>query len=215
MPNLAEGNYTAEFLLSEENGYRSRDNITLKTPENLKAGAVLGREITAATEASAAAAGNTGDGAMGAVTASAGAKEGTYVLTIIEPAANAGTFTVEDPDGIEIGNGTVAVAFSAGGIAFTLADGATDFVAGDRFTITVTAASFKYQAHDPAATDGTQDAVGILLSDIDASAADKAAAAITRDAEVKSGELIWKTGISAADKELGIAALAEAGILVR
>jgi hypothetical protein len=39
---------------------------------------------------------------------------------------------------VEIGNGDVAVAFSAGGLAFTLADGATDFASGDQFTITVT-----------------------------------------------------------------------------
>ena len=109
----------------------------------------------------------------------------------------------------------VAAAFSEGGIAFTLADGATDFVVGDGFDIKISAASFKWQAHDPAATDGTEDAGGVLLTDVDATSADKAAAAITRDAEVKSGELIWKTGISAEDKELGIEALAQAGILVR
>ena len=32
----------------------------------------------------------------------------------------------------------MAAAFSAGGVAFTLADGATDFVVGDTFAITVT-----------------------------------------------------------------------------
>lgn len=82
-------------------------------------------------------AGNTGNGAMGAITVSAGAKAGVYTLTVVEPAANAGAFVVEDPDGIIIGHGTVAVAFSAGGLAFTLADGATDFVSGDTFLITV------------------------------------------------------------------------------
>lgn len=215
MPNLTEGNYTAEFLLSEAAGSRSRDNITLKTPEDLKAGAVLGRETTAATESTAVHSGNTGDGTMGAVTATAGAKEGTYRLTVIEPATDAGTFQVEDPDGVVIGTGTVAVAFSEGGIAFTLADGATDFVAGDGFDIKISAATFKWQAHDPAATDGTQEPAGILYADTDASAADKVTAIIARDAEVKTSELIWKTGISTEDKELGIEALAQAGILVR
>lgn len=94
---------------------------------------------TFAGTATAAALGtNTGNGAMGTITVSAGAKQGNYVLTIIEPGANVGTFTVEDPDGVQIGDGVVASAFSAGGLAFTLADGATDFVAGDSFTITVT-----------------------------------------------------------------------------
>jgi hypothetical protein len=81
---------------------------------------------------------NTGNGTFGAVTVSAGAKVGTYRVVITEPASNAGTFSVEDPDGIQIGEGTVAVAFSAGGLAFTIADGATDFVAGDSWTIAVT-----------------------------------------------------------------------------
>lgn len=101
-------------------------------------GTRIGVEALAGTAVAAAVAGNTGNGTMGAVTVSAGAKAGVYTLTITEPAANAGAFVVEDPDGINIGNGDVAAAFSAGGLAFTLADGATDFAAGDQFTITVT-----------------------------------------------------------------------------
>jgi hypothetical protein len=100
-------------------------------------GVILGAAF-AATGASAAGSGNTGNGTMGAITVTAGAKQGVYTLEIVEPAANAGAFVVRDPDGILVDNGTVAVAFSAGGLAFTLADGATDFVAGDTFAITVT-----------------------------------------------------------------------------
>ena len=91
----------------------------------------------AGTAVSAAGSGNTGNGTVGAITVSAGAKKGVYKLLIIEPAANAGVFEVTDPDGIFVDNGNVASAFSAGGLAFTLADGATDFVAGDSFDITV------------------------------------------------------------------------------
>lgn len=80
---------------------------------------------------------NTGNGTMGTITVSAGAKIGNYTLSIIEPGANAGTFIVLDPDGVQIGDGAVGAAFSAGGLAFTLADGATDFVAGDSFTLAV------------------------------------------------------------------------------
>lgn len=101
-------------------------------------GCVLGTQETleATSEANA---GNTGNGAMGAVTVGADAKVGDYTLTIVEPAANAGAFIVEDPDGIVIGNGDVAAAFNAGGLSFTLADGSTDFAAGDQFTITLVA----------------------------------------------------------------------------
>lgn len=92
----------------------------------------------AATGAAVAGSGNTGNGAMGAITVSAGAKKGVYRLVIVEPATNAGVFAVYDPDGVFVDNGNVAAAFSAGGLAFTLADGATDFAAGDSFDITVT-----------------------------------------------------------------------------
>lgn len=101
-------------------------------------GTRVGIEAVAGSAVSAAYSGNTGNGTMGTVTVSSGAKAGVYKLTIIEPASDAGTFEVEDPDGLVVGTGTVAVAFSAGGLAFTLADGATDFVAGDGFNITVT-----------------------------------------------------------------------------
>lgn len=80
---------------------------------------------------------NTGNGVMGAITVGAAARAGVYTLTVVEPAANAGAFIVEDPDGVQVGDGNVAAAFNAGGLAFTLADGATDFIAGDSFAITV------------------------------------------------------------------------------
>lgn len=43
---------------------------------------------------------------------------------------------MEDPDGVTIGTATVAVLYD-GPINFTIADGATDFAAGDAFVITV------------------------------------------------------------------------------
>ncbi len=100
-------------------------------------GVVLGAAF-AATGAAVAGSGNTGNGAMGAITVTAGAKQGVYTLEITGAAANAGAFRVTDPDGLFVDDGDVAAAFSAGGLAFTLADGATDFVVGDTFAITVT-----------------------------------------------------------------------------
>lgn len=43
MALTSEGNYTAEFLLSEANGERSRETVTIVSGQNLKAGAVLGK----------------------------------------------------------------------------------------------------------------------------------------------------------------------------
>ena len=98
----------------------------------------VGGAAFAATAAAVAGSGNTGNGAMGAITVSAGAKRGVYTLEITAIAVNGGAFRVSDPDGVFVDDGRVAVAFSAGGLAFTLADGATDFVVGDTFAITVT-----------------------------------------------------------------------------
>ena len=96
------------------------------------------KDLGAATVA--AGAGNTaGSGTIAAV-AVAAAKSGVYHLTCIEPAANAGQFLVEDPDGITVGVATVAVEFIGGGLTFAITD-ANDFVAGDSFTITVAAGS--------------------------------------------------------------------------
>lgn len=95
--------------------------------------------VPTSTATAAALGTNTGNGAMGAITVDENlARTGDYTLTVVEPAANAGAFTVTGPDGVQVGDGTVGVALSAGGLAFTLADGATDFVAGDSFRISVT-----------------------------------------------------------------------------
>lgn len=88
----------------------------------------------------AARAGNTGNGTITPTpTVGVGAKAGVYTAQAFATASNAGKFRVEDPDGIEVGVATVGVAFNRGGLQFTIADGATDFVDGDTFEITVTA----------------------------------------------------------------------------
>lgn len=100
-------------------------------------GVIIGATF-GATGAAVAGSGNTGNGTMGAITVTAGAKAGVYTLEITGVAANAGSFRITDPDGVFVDDGDVAAIFSAGGLAFTLADGATDFVVGDSFAITTT-----------------------------------------------------------------------------
>lgn len=102
-------------------------------------GVVVGATF-AGTAAAAALGTNTGNGTITSAPAvAAGAKAGRYTVTMLEPASNAGEFVVEDPDGVIIGNGTVAVALTVGGVGpFTVADGSTDFAAGDQFSIDVT-----------------------------------------------------------------------------
>lgn len=85
-----------------------------------------------------AAEGNTGNGAMGAITVTGDLPHGDYVLDIISEAGNAGGFRITGPDGAVFGPlGNVATAYNFGGLAFTLADGSEDFDIGDSFVITV------------------------------------------------------------------------------
>jgi len=219
MTTLTEKFHSGGFLVTEANGRRSRGVGTILSGAGVVlTGAVVGK-ITVAGVTSAAFAGNTGDGAMGAITGGAGRKVGVYKLVIIEPAANAGKFSVEDPDGITIGTGTVAVAFSAGGLAFTLADGAADFIAGDGFNLTVAAGSLKYVPYDPDGTDGRQIAAAILWGtggdSVDATSADKSATLIVRDAEVNTSELVWGAGVDAGEQATGLSHLTALGIVAR
>lgn len=164
--------------------------------------------ITAAGAVSTAFASSTGDGTMGAVALSAGAKPGTYRLVIVEPGTNVGTFVVEDPDGNFVGRGVVAAAFSAGGLAFTLADGSTDFVAGDGFNIVVGGNSGNYGAYASGNADGTQNALAVLYDNVPDSTTEQKAVVISRMAEVKGSAL---TGYDAS----ATAGLAAVNIIVR
>ena len=127
-------------------------------------GTVLGKTLVSGS-ATATAGTNTGNGTMGTVTVSGTAEIGTYTLRISKAAANAGDFVVVNPSGVGVGNGTVAVAYSAAGLAFTLADGATDFVVGDTFTIAVTG-TVKYKRVEATATDGSQKAAAIYVGGV-------------------------------------------------
>ncbi|HRD79034.1 MAG TPA: head decoration protein [Hyphomicrobiaceae bacterium] len=77
-------------------------------------------------------------------------------------------------------------------------------------------ASGKYVPHAPAAADGSQTAVAILYSAVDATAADAAAVITARDAEVKGAELIYNAATDTQpEKDAVHATLAANGIIVR
>jgi hypothetical protein len=210
-----EGIRASDWLKWEEDQRHSREEALVLSGQNLVSGAVIGKSLVGAAGAATAFAGNTGNGAMGAITVTGAAKRGIYKLIVTEPAANAGAFVVEDPTGKVIGKGNVAAAFSAGGLAFTLADGAADFVAGDGFDIAVTGGSYKWKEYDPSLTDGAQFAAGILLDAVDASAADTKGVAIIRQAIVGKEKLTWKAGTTADQKQSAYDALEAVGISVR
>lgn len=211
MASNAEGKHAGEFILSEANGDRSRENITVLSGENLKAGHVLGRRLVTPTVAAAVAFGtNTGNGTVTgqAVGTNLGAQRGNYRVTFVEPVTNLGTFLVFDPDGQLVGDGVVGTEFD-NQIKFTVNDGATDFVAGDAFTLAVSGGTYKYKEYDAADTDGGQRVAGILYDNVDATSADKAGMAIVRDAEVRKDDLTWFTGATTAQKDAAIDALAK------
>lgn len=221
MTIFSEPQHALAFLISEGPNYHSRDKVKILAGSGaarvLTAGMVVGKRTTGTASATADA-GNTGNGAMGAITVSGAAKRGRHRLIFEEPGSNVGTFTIFDPDGIPGPKGVVASAYSALGLAFTLADGATDFVPGDAFTIDVQVSDEKWAQLDVAATTGEQVAAGILLDDY--TAADGAdnpngGALVRGPAQVNAAELVWPAGISAANKANALLELSRLGIIAR
>lgn len=175
----------------------------------LAAASVLGLVTLGASAAAAKAGGNTGTGTfvLDATTPlQARAKVGTYALRCIAAAANGGTFRIEDPDGIVLGD--VAIAGGAGGtvvvnehIKGVLTDGATDFIVGDGFDVTV-AGPAKVNGLDTArlaiaaAIDGSQVPTLVLAYDVDATAAATEAIAYESGDFVRE-QLIFGAGLTA------------------
>ena len=213
MTVLTEPNSLGDALKWEQSNDYSREKVTVLAGQVLAALSVVGK-VTRVTPATGAAdAGNTGTGTCGSVTAGQKTKVGTYLLTCIAAASNAGTFSVRDPDGNLLPDATVGVAYTNPQINFALADaGAEDFIVGDKFTIVVSAGSGKVVAFAEAAVNGSEDPVGFLIAAVDATSADKQGVIIARDALVAMNNLVWPAEISAGDKAAAIAALEALGI---
>lgn len=81
------------------------------------------------------AAGNTGTGALGAITVGAGTPLGNSILKIVALTPVV-TFTVTDDDGNMLGAGSAGVPFTQAGFNFTFTAGGSPAV-GDAFTIAV------------------------------------------------------------------------------
>lgn len=154
--------------------------VTVADSQTLTRGAAMGIvELGAVT--AAADAGNTGDGTCTALSVLPGAGlavAGAYNLECTAATTHGGTFKLEDPNGLIISSNLVmtastgvATTFEAGGLKFTLTDGATDFASGDIFTVTVAAGSGEAVLLDKTATDGSDKIYGILLEDVTTSGA--------------------------------------------
>lgn len=80
----------------------------------------------------------------------------------------------------------------------------------------VVTATSKLKALDPAATDGTENARGVIANDVDAALADRDdGLLIARHALVARNALVWPSGITAELKAAAESQLKAIGILVR
>lgn len=177
-------------------------------------GTVLGAVGGSAT-AAAKAGGNTGGGTLtldATTPVLAGAKDGVYSVRCIAAAANSGTFRIENPDGVVIGDVLVGATF-ADGIKFVIADVGADFAVGDGFDISVSTAGKKYIPLNFAGVDGSQKAVAILIHLTDATSEDVEGAVLTGHAQIVPSHLVWPVGATTDQKTAALAQLAALGIV--
>jgi hypothetical protein len=102
---------------------------------------------------------DTGNGTVAGMSASSAAKDGVYTVTIL---AGAATFSVTDPTGAALPNGTLGSAYSQSGLSFTLSNGGVNFVAGDTATIAVDDATGGMQVGTLAGIENGQTYVKLL-----------------------------------------------------
>lgn len=202
MTDLYETPKIKAFVLSEANGWGSRENITVTQSGTAVESGTLLAQVDAGAGTFAMVAGSTGNPTSGTITIGAAAVPGVYGIEFTA----ATKFTVEDPLGRTIGTGTLGTAFSKEGVGFTLTAGGTAAVAGDTATITVAAGSGKYIPYTASAAAGP--AAAILYQRLPAATGDAKAVGITNDAEVNRALL---TGLDAT----GEANLKALGIKVR
>lgn len=133
-------------------------------------GAVLGLQNVQPIEGKATST-NTGNGTLSALT-TLSPFTGNYVLT----ATSDTEFSVVNPEGTNLGTATVGTAFTSAEIGFLLTAGATAFVVGDSFTVTVFDAIGLFVLSKPSATDGSQVPSAILVEGVTVAAGDEVSA---------------------------------------
>lgn len=185
--------------------------VTLLSGEVRTRGALLGKITKGGASSAAKSGGNTGNGTfvLDATTpVRPGAKVGVYTLRCINAATNGGTFRLEDPDGMVLGDFTITG--GAGGtvtvdddIKGVLTDGGTDFVAGDGFDVTVAAGSGKYKLSAAASVDGSEVPDAVLAEDADGTSGDVDALVYTRG-DFNQNAMTFGAGHTAASVREGL-----------
>lgn len=117
-------------------------------------------------------------------------KKGAYTVKCVAAAENGGTFEVFDPEGDSLGTVAVGATFT-NQIKFALADGSTDFIVGDAFTVTVAEGSGYLSAYDSSAVDGAEKPYAVLLADV-ADGTEVQSASVALTGQFVSDELVFK-----------------------
>jgi len=151
MTVFSEGRHPCEGIVSEAQGFFSRDDIIIGQNQTIAPATVLGRKLYSSNRAAAAAAFTGNAGSTGAVTMDgtapfkAAAKTGVYTLTCIVAGVGASpgpevtaVFRMEDPDGAFVAEISPSGTAYDGDLKFVLASGSTLFSVGEGFNITVT-----------------------------------------------------------------------------
>ncbi len=221
---LTEARHPGSFIVSEEDNFHCRDQVTAALSQTIVVGQVLGSRavVAGATSSAAADASNTGNGTItldGTAPVAASAQNGDYRVVCVAVAANGGEFAVNDPNGVEIGRVAVGATFN-NQIKFVIADGATDFAAGDAFTVSVgieTEGDREYGALDVAATDGFENAAGIAMYAVTTDGTNTAdfTAFVRGPAQVRASDLTWPDGITAVQQAKATEQLLALGIVLR
>lgn len=219
MTVLTENARWGEAIMSEGPNHISRDNVVVALSQNIAANALVAALAAASAVTMSQSFSGTGNGILtfASPAYNSRVKDGDYKVVCIDPATNGGTFEVIDPAGNTIGTAVVGNAFNKE-VKFTIADGATDFVAGDTFTLTAAMddSSLEFVNFDPTATDGSEVPAGYSPYPVvtDASATKKAAI-LSRLCELNGNCIAWPDGITDAQKTDAIQALAAKNIIVR
>lgn len=185
-----------------------REVVTATVEAGMDVGAALVRSLTSPVGTPVNS--GTGNGVLGTLTIADTAETGDYVVQITAAAANGGSFIVTSPKGVVIGQGTVGVAFSAAGLTFTVADGAADFVVGDKIVLTVTG-TVKYKWIEAADVATLHSDVAVLIETEKnvktLTAGDHSLVVLARGKAGIVGEaLMFKDALSAAQKATVLAA---------
>jgi len=73
----------------------------------------------------------------------------------------------------------------------------------------------KAVALDPTATDGSEQAVGVLMSDVDATAGNTDAVMVSRNVLLSEPYVVWPAGLTTAQKVTAVAELNQLGVILR